>query len=347
MRELIIIAVDWYGPGESLGPGRQRHSDAPALPGLDTLARFGRMQPLPEGWRPFLARRLGRGDLARAAPAAVADVPPLVASAPAREHYPSVWLATALALIPGASHVILGHEGVLRLDPSVQERLATDFAGTFAGAGWQLAPLASGEFLLYGPRLAGEVRSTEPARCLGASLAPHLPHAPGDPALRRLTAEIEMWLHGHEINMIRTREQLPPVSTLWLWGGGARLGTAEAVDAGEAGEAGGEMGSALSDDAFVQGLWARLGAASAPLPAGLDAAPGGGESAARIRVITAPAGRVLADFDARWVQPALARLASGALDELHLIANDRMLSLRPRDRLRFWRRARSVLEVME
>jgi len=310
VRELIIIAVDWYGPGESLGPGRQRHSDAPALPGLDTLARFGRMQPLPEGWRPFLARRLGRGDLARAAPAAVADVPPLVASAPAREHYPSVWLATALALIPGASHVILGHEGVLRLDPSVQERLATDFAGTFAGAGWQLAPLASGEFLLYGPRLAGEVRSTEPARCLGASLAPHLPHAPGDPALRRLTAEIEMWLHGHEINMIRTREQLPPVSTLWLWGGGARLGTAEAA-------------------------------------AGLDAAPGGGESAARIRVITAPAGRVLADFDARWVQPALARLASGALDELHLIANDRMLSLRPRDRLRFWRRARSVLEVME
>ena len=53
-------------------------------------------------------------------------------------------------------------------------------------------------------------------------------HEPGDflpsgehTALHRnILSEIEMALHDHEVNLRRVEEGLPPVNSLWLWGGG-------------------------------------------------------------------------------------------------------------------------------
>ena len=47
----------------------------PAMPGLECASRFGTRTRLPGGWRDWLARWLGREDLARAAPARVAAAP--------------------------------------------------------------------------------------------------------------------------------------------------------------------------------------------------------------------------------------------------------------------------------
>lgn len=337
MSELIIIASDWYAAESTAALER---GGTAALAGLDEVARFGERRPLGEGWRSWLARRIGREDLAAAAPAAVAEL--AIPAAPSALAHPFVWFATPLALVPGLTHVALDRSGVLRLEPAAQERLALDFARQFQDSGWQLVPLSSGEFLLYGPELRGAVRTSEPARFLGASLTPHLPSAPQDPELRRLAAEIEMWLHAQvQMNMIPTRAGVRPLSTLWVWGGGARLGQAHATGRRA-------TGAAFSTDPYVRGLWAATGAPSAPLPGDLAGVPPGPLA---IVVDTVWIDRedahpdpalALARFDARWVEPAVRCVARRRLGELVVIANDHALHLRPRDLLKRWRRARSA-----
>ena len=54
----------------------------------------------------------------------------------------------------------------------------------------------------------------------------------------------------------------------------------------------------------------------------------------------------LAELDRRWIAPAVAALAAGRLERLWLLANGRAWALRPRDRWRFWRRARTGLEAL-
>ncbi len=55
----------------------------------------------------------------------------------------------------------------------------------------------------------------------------------------------------------------------------------------------------------------------------------------------------VADIDRRLLSPSLAALHRGELDRVLLLANDRCLSLRPGNRWRLWRRARSVRSGLE
>jgi hypothetical protein len=57
-------------------------------------------------------------------------------------------------------------------------------------------------------------------------------HADSSTALRRLGAEIEMWLHDHPINDARRRRGELPVTSLWLWGAGAVPASGDAGAAG-------------------------------------------------------------------------------------------------------------------
>jgi hypothetical protein len=48
----------------------------------------------------------------------------------------------------------------------------------------------------------------------------YLPTGEGSADHRRLTSEIEMALHEHEVNLERTSRGVQPVNGLWIWGGG-------------------------------------------------------------------------------------------------------------------------------
>lgn len=48
----------------------------------------------------------------------------------------------------------------------------------------------------------------------------YMPKGDDAAAYLRLSSEVEMALHDHEINAHREAEGLPPVNGLWLWGGG-------------------------------------------------------------------------------------------------------------------------------
>jgi hypothetical protein len=167
--------------------------------------------------------------------------------------------------------------------------------------------------------------------------------------LRRLGAEIEMWLHAHPLNERRARREAPPISTLWVWGGGEPALTGRAATTAL-------PGVIFGSDAYVRGLLALAGGRAAPMPEHPRALIGysGAERALCVLEIAEllhehprwSLGEAMGALDARLIRPALAALARGELERLMLLANDRCLALRASDRWRLWRRRRSGLEIL-
>jgi hypothetical protein len=285
------------------------------------------------------------------------------------------WIATPVHLVAGLTSVHVDRRSVLRLDPSDQSALTTDFQRVFHDSGFELWPLDSGDFLVLGPQMP-HVDTLEPARSMGASLADRQGANVPDPALRRLGGEIEMWLHDHAVNNSRRRRGEWPVTGLWLWGGGPTItgGTvaAHAALTGEAAAAGraafdkrapNGLASAPSTDiafgrdAYVQGLWALRGEKVFPLPQQL--ADVFGYPQARRAVLVIEIGSMLhsnptwtffeavAQIDRSFIVPAVDALQRGQCERFVILANDHQLILRARDRLKFWRRTQSGLSGLQ
>lgn len=344
MREIVIVIGDLYlqaAAPAAAGAG----DDASAAPGIDHLARFGGKTTLPEGWRAWTARWLGLPQYAGEPPASVAAA--ALADAPADR---AVWLATPLHWVAGLTSLHVDRRSVLRLSAADSEQLAASFRATFRGSGFELHPLAGGEFLLSGPAQLPHATTAEPARMLLTPVAESLIAGAGASALRRLSAEIEMWLHDHPVNDERARRGAPPVATLWLWGGGvAAVSPAAAPREVSA--------AAFGSDSYLRGLWRLAGGEIRPMPVDW-AALIGEPHVPRVLAVTEVAellhanaswrlADALAEIDRRLLSPALAALHRGALERLVLVANDRSLTVHASDRWRFWRRKRTSLEGLQ
>jgi len=327
--ELVIVIADLYLPEEG-------SAGILALPGLERIARFGRVCALHEGWRAWLARRVGAEALAAEAPACVA--------ARCNAARGALWLAAPVHCVAGLSSVHLDYRGLLKLPMATLAALAEDFQKLFQGSGFALQPLASGGFLLSGPA-GGADHATEPARSVGGRLAGVLP---GEPALRRLGAEIELWLHEHPVNRLRARRGELPVTGLWIWGGGT-LPRELALPAAHEPVT---SARAYGRDPYLDGLWCARGAQVQPLPAVIEevlAAP----TQLSVSIVelaelltldpAASLGDALAACDARWLAPAVRLVERGAVQQVAVVANDRCLSLQRYDHLKRWRRARRGL----
>lgn len=366
MSELVIVASDLYFAAGTLTAAAP---DA-RLPGLARMARFGAAEPVPRGWRSWLATWLGLPQLAQAAPAPIAALaaPSLLEPGgaaheavheAAQETAPpaSVWLADPLHLTATLTSVHLSARGLLRIDATAQEELAQAFNAAFAPVGYALRAVRAGRFLATGPALSGRIDTTDPARCLGSTLAEALPHGEGAAALRRLGGELEMWLHEHPLNARRAAAGRAPISTLWLWGGGA-WGGGTPLPAELSGTAQPTI-AVFSDDAYVEGLSHLAGVRCAPAPtdlAALAAPPESrivatlelfatGEAQGRVSAPPTPLASLEA-LDREWLLPALEQLARGMRTRIALIANDRCISLAARDRWRLWRRPRRGLAAL-
>ena len=357
MREVVIVVADLYLEPEPAGPtpiaapaadaalpvdSAGAAAGAGAAPGLEHLARFAERKALPEGWRAWVARWAGLPEYAGEAPASVAAAP-LAAALADR----SVWLATPLHLLAGLTSLHFDRRSILRLARPEIEELGASFRETFGDSGFDLQPLAGGELLLSGPAGSARSRTTEPARLLLTSIDEALARGEGAAALRRLSTEIEMWLHAHPLNARRARRGAPVVASLWLWGGGEALiapprASRELRDV------------AFGSDAYVRGLWRLAGGETRPMP--VDFAAVVGEVGAPRALGVVEVGELLqteaswrlahamAEIDRRLISPALAALHRGELERLTLLANDRCLTVRAADRWRRWRRRRSALE---
>ena len=356
MHEAVIVIADLYlQSGELQG---ELAGDSGALPGLEYAGRFGERERLAAGWRQWLAGWLGRGDLAGVSVAAVAAAAVATgagegtrsASAAAGPGPATRWIATPVELVAGLTRVHLDRRGIVRLAPEEQAALADAFHRTFAGSGLALQPLSDGQFLAVTPGIAA-VGTTEPARCAGGLLV--VPQGRSAAPLLRLVAEIEMWLHGAELNQARAARGAAPVTGLWLWGAaGAALPLAPTRRAAAEGSRHGAT-AAFGSDAFVAGLLHLAGLAPQLLPERLDAVFAD-PHIERALLVAQVAGELPREepwllsaaavaLDRRLIRPALEALRNGSLKRLTLIANDTRVAVGRHSGMKRWRRPRAGL----
>jgi hypothetical protein len=358
VRDLVMVIADLFLPPEAAATPSNAGA---ALPGLERAARFGVRAVLAGGWRSAIARRVGRPDLGARPPAQIAAAV-LEARAHARGDGVTSWIATPVHLSAGLARVHLDHRGLLRLTPAELATLASEFGRTFGSAGATLTSLPAGDFLLRTPGVAA-LPASEPARWAGGDVAPGLPQGPAAGALRRLVAEIEMWLHTQPLNEARQRRGELPVTTLWPWGArGEGAPTASARQGAHVGMPGAappaappaaELPAAYGRDAWLQGAWHLLGGACRPVPRALPELLAG--TSARCAVVVTEVGdelqrcdgstvmEALARLDARLVWPAWQALASGALASFTLIVNDVSVRAHRASRFKLWRRRQAGL----
>jgi hypothetical protein len=223
--------------------------------------------------------------------------------------------------------VHLHPDGLLQLPNSAQQALVADFARVFGQAPWALHALGRRELLLSGPPLAQSAQ--DPAQFAGRDPAGGLPRGAAAATLRRLGAEIEMWLHEHRINLERERNGELPVSALWLWG-------ALPVHAAATAEPGG--GHLYGEDAYAEALWRLRGKSAAPLPAQFAAMGGpGGRHVVLYPTLGGTLGAALQRLEQCWLLPALAALRARQLSAIELLAGTHSYRLRWWQRGRFWR----------
>ena len=244
---------------------------------------------------------------------------------------PTVWIAAAdpVCLAPGLSSLRLH-----ALDP---ERMpAGDLRELFDYLQQRLAGEDRCGFALIGTQ--GYVRCREAFATAGEpawvidQLAPdeYLPGGDQAASHHALRGEVEMALHEHAVNQRREAEGLPPVNSLWLWGGGfAPQQTAEPPP------------PLFADDAMLTGYWLSKSGVVADwlgsIAACLDQAPAG-------FVAMPAAGRYELDI---LLEELRAALHSGRISEVILLTQDGYtLELRRSDRWRIWRRHTAMFGPM-
>ncbi len=321
MMRLSLAITDFEVPGEA-------GSTVPRLPSLERLLALG--QPLPTafpGWRHWA--------LAVAGMSPAADLP--VAATIANR--PGQWaLATPVHLLAGLEHLHLDPAGLPTLSRSEQDVLADSFDGTFGAEGLSLS-FEDGAALLRLP--APTVATThDPEPLAGKEAGAWLPSGRDGARLRKLMTEIQMWLHGHPLAIAREARGEAPVNALWIWGQGD---AATPVAAGV-------IPRLASSDAFLRALWRRADVPVYGPPSSLEpwlAGMRGHDALVTLGIGQAGThAEALERVEACWFAPLLAALGDANVSELRLLLAGRELVLRPRDRLRFWRRRRAWTEAL-
>jgi hypothetical protein len=307
---------------------------APATVAAAALARR-RMATQPQG----STEAQSQGPPATRPPSAAMPSP--ASAVPNPQQPATVWMATPVHLVAGLTSVHLDRRSLLRLSADDLTALATEFERVFHDSGFVLEPLDSGDFLLFAPQMR-IAQTSEPALLMGNSIADAQSVGAGDPALRRFGAEVEMWLHEHPVNDARRRRGEAPVTGLWLWGGGLSPSPRAAQTTGAA-----SSDIAFGRDAYLEGLWTSMGKKVFPLPQQLSDVFGYPQ--VRRAAVVIEIGLMLhsnprwtffdavAQIDRAFIAPAVEALRAAKFARLVILANDRELALRARDRFKLWR----------
>ncbi|MDJ0941543.1 MAG: hypothetical protein QNJ00_17400 [Woeseiaceae bacterium] len=245
---------------------------------------------------------------------------------------PTVWMAGAdpVYLEPRLDHLCLhafARTGVplseLRpLFDHLQQELGDDSAFGFARVG------SHGYLSSAAEPIAS---ATMPAYSVDG-LVPNdfLPTGPGADRHRGLVSEIEMALHDHPVNLERQTHALPPINSLWIWGGGHA--TAQTTE---------PHPPLFSDDALLRGYWLSRTGLAEPWPGNIT---GCLDEAVAGFVATVPGfddGTRLEDC----LHELKSALESKRLSSLTLLFRDGLRAdILRSHRRRFWRRRNPLLE---
>ena len=299
----------------------------PERPALSTLPGRARRLPGAAQWRAGLLADCGvpaaASTIAAAALAAHA-VPALAADA-------AICMAEPLHVVAGISRVYLPPDGRLQLDAGELSQWADAFNRELGEPQLQLHAVAGG-WLLAAPFAQG-ARDPAPVALLGQPLVRAAARDDAERALRRLGAEVEMWLAAHALNRAREARQLPPVNSLWFWGGAqARVLPALARPPRALCVAG-------EPDAWLAGLAAHCMLPLQRVAAWQDLPLGHATLLALPQLEVS--WRDWAGLDARWFEPATQALRTGGLTALRLQIGGSAWQLPDHSPLRFLRRRRA------
>lgn len=284
----------------------------PAHPLLQLLARSDRMPDGPRGYLDGLQQRFGFAS--RPLPAAALTRQRLAGDAGDR-----VWLSSdpcwVQAEINGARLLACGQMG---LDQAAAEALAQPLRPIFGDAGMQLEVSSPDRWHLRLPAGSPVPDFAAPEQALGEDLFQHLPQGSEGRRWRVLINEVQVLLHQHPLNADRRNHGLPPVNSLWLWGGGT---LPHSVSSG--------WQSVVGDDLLLDALAQAAGMPRQSRTAAhvVDAAPG-----TLVDLQDLP----VAELEQDW-WPVLAELVRRRPLVFAFASGERWLH-KPMHRLRFWRR---------
>lgn len=291
---------------------------------LPNSQRFDASHPL----RPLLARgdRLEEGAVGYLG--GLADYFPCRGGIPAaaltREHLlgdagDASWLSADPAWIqPDLSGARLLACGQLQLTMDEAQSLAKPLKPVFGDAGMILEISSPDRWHL---RLLSQSPLPEfaaPEQALGEDLYEHLPQGHDGRRWRALFNEVQVILHQHPVNAERRARGMPPVNSLWLWGGGPlpqRVTT--------------RLSGVIGDDLLLSALAKRAG-----IPVQSRDVPS--VNAVRSGWLIDLQDQSAEEIAATWWAP-LQNLAKRQPLKLSFASGERWLH-RPWHRLRFWRR---------
>jgi hypothetical protein len=169
-------------------------------------------------------------------------------------------------------------------------------------------------------RDAPDVQMTPLDAALRRPLFTHLPAGADARRWRTWQNEVQMLLHEHPVNAEREAHGQPTVNGLWFWGGGALRDVRDTPVGFVAAAAAGALGD------LARGLAQHCGSTARQLHDGDDLAHAletsrARHSASEYAVVVPPSKLPPQRLESEWLAPALARLARGDDDALHLIAD--------------------------
>jgi hypothetical protein len=317
------VAIPWWD--DALREASDTGADL-RLPAMGWLAaRAARSRAIVTPWRDWLMESAGLGEQVTERLPAGPCVRALARDEPLR----GTWaVAQPVHLATAIGHLRLAPPHQLAITPDDARELLATVNGQLAGTGFTVSIRSPDLWSLHCAD-ALDCVTFEPEHAVGLNVRDFMPAGRDGPAVRRLMNEIQMLLHEHPVNLRRTRQRLPAINSLWLWGFGAASPPMPAA-----------LPNLATDDAWLAGLWRLHGQLAVPVDLGGFGA--GTVTSRSLVALTQPPARSpeesLERIDSTVLESLRAAIARGRVRSLEVFTGSCVQVLDPRSRWRFWRR---------
>jgi hypothetical protein len=141
--------------------------------------------------------------------------------------------------------------GQMQLSMEEAQALAKPLKPVFGDAGMILEVSSPDHWHVRMPQGAPVAAFASPEQAMGEDLYEHLPQGADGRRWRVLLNEVQVLLHQHPLNAERKSRGMPPINSLWLWGGGTLPNLVRT-----------SLKGAIADDVLVGALAKRAGVAT-------------------------------------------------------------------------------------
>jgi hypothetical protein len=242
-----------------------------------------------------------------------------------------ICLALPVHVVAGTSRIFMAAPETFELDAVRREELRQAFNAEFGAPDLQLHAVGSG-WLLQSP-FAAAASDGSPDSLRGAALAREPAGSTAARSLRRLGAEVEMWLAALPFNAARETRGEPPINCIWFWSGATTGGMRPPTHAP------GALFTNREPDAWMAGLASHWGLQFRHASAWQEVRDTSGAVVILQPSSLGDAVAPLQAWESAWLDPVRRDLASRRLQELRLQIGRSTWQL-PAPRLARWFRSK-------